>query len=116
MLRVKRIVFTLVFFFLLFPAQAAYNFSEWPRADDAREFARLDTKLPAVMSYFSQHSQTDLAQLYRQAFGTPQQERSRYGQLELQFKQSPHHVRIIISTQQQWQQVDTIITLEPSSL
>jgi hypothetical protein len=110
----KYTLLTLVFFFAVLPTHAAIDFSEWPKAEDAREFARLDDKLPAILSYFSRQDQAELAQLYRQAFGTPARETSRYGQLELQFIQPPHQIRIIISSQQDWQQVDLMV-LAPES-
>lgn len=105
----KYTLLTLVFFFATLPAHAAIDFSEWPQAEDAREFARLDDKLPAILSYFSKHDQAELAQLYRQAFGSPAYETSRYGQLEMHFIQAPNRVRVIISSQQDWQQVDLMV-------
>ncbi|MCH8536575.1 MAG: hypothetical protein LAT66_02275 [Alkalimonas sp.] len=106
---IKHTLCSLAFLCATLPAQAAIDFTDWPMADDAREFARLDDKLPAILSYFSQHSQAELAQLYRQAFGSPAQEASRYGQLELLFIQPSERIRVVISSQQQWQQVDVMV-------
>ena len=109
MSKMKSTLLSLAFLFTWLPAQAAIDFNHWPKADDAREFARLDDKLPAILSYFSRQNQDELAQLYRQAFGAPAQELSRYGQLELHFIQPPHRIRVIISSQQEWQQVDLMV-------
>lgn len=114
MSKMKYALLTAVFFFATQPAYATIDFSKWPQANDAREFARLDDKLPAILSYFSQHDQAELAQLYRQAFGSPTYETTRYGQLEMQFIQATHRIRVIISSQQDWQQVDLMV-LAPES-
>ncbi|SEA93128.1 hypothetical protein SAMN04488051_10952 [Alkalimonas amylolytica] len=89
--------------------QAAVNFEQWQTPQDAREFARLDNKLPAVLSYFSQQSQQQLQQFYQQQLGEPTEQRQRYGQLELHYAQTQQRIRIIISEQQQWRQVDIMV-------
>lgn len=109
MAQIKHTICSLALLWATLPAQAAIDFTDWPKADDAREFARLDDKLPAILSYFSQYSQAELAELYRQAFGAPANESSRYGQLELLFIQPSERIRVVISSQQQWQQVDLMV-------
>lgn len=89
--------------------QAAVDFERWHQPEDAREFVRLDDKLPAVLSYFSQQSQQQLQQLYREQFGEPTEQRQRYGQVELLYSQSQQRIRIIISEQRQWRQVDMMV-------
>lgn len=90
-------------------ASAAVDFEQWPRPQDAREFARLDDKLPAVLTYFSRQSQQQLQQFYLDALGAPAEQKSRYGQLELVYVQAEQQIRLIISEQQDWRQVDMMV-------
>lgn len=101
---------------LILPASiafAAVDFNQWPKPADAREFTRLDDKLPAVLSYFSRESQQQIKQLYLEQLGQPLTERNRYGQLELHYHSSGQHgeqvLRIIISEQRDWRQVDLMV-------
>lgn len=104
-----KLALSFVVLFATAGVQAAVNFDQWQKPQDAREFARLDDKLPAILSYFSQQSQQQLQQFYREQLGEPTQQRQRYGQLELHYHQSQQQIRVIISEQQQWRQVDMMV-------
>ncbi len=90
-------------------SSAANNFFHIPLASDAREFARLDNKLPAVLSYFSQQSELELHDFYVQRLGQPLSEQSLYGRQHLYFNVNGQQVRILISSRDDWRQVDIMV-------
>lgn len=90
-------------------ASLANNFFDVPLYADAREFARLDQKMPAVLSYFSQQTPSGLRDFYISQLGEPSSEQLLYGRLSLHFNVNNQQVRIIISSQQNWQQVDIMV-------
>lgn len=87
----------------------ANNFFDVPLYNDAREFARLDQKMPAVLSYFSQQTQSGLRDFYISELGEPLSEQLLYGRLSLHFNVNNQQVRVMISTQNNWQQVDIMV-------
>ena len=88
---------------------AAEEFYQIPLVNDAREFARLDQKLPAVLSYFSQLSETELRDFYLQQLGQPDNEQILYGRQHLYFTLNGQKVRIHISSRDDWRQVDIMV-------
>lgn len=87
----------------------ANDFYQVPVPADAREFARLDSKMPAVMSFFSQQSETALRDFYIQRLGTPNSEQTLYGREHLYFTVNGQQVRILISSRDDWRQVDIMV-------
>lgn len=87
----------------------AADFYQVPLPADAREFARLDAKLPAVMSYFSQQSMSSLQQYYQQQLGAPRNSQMVHGRLNLYYSVNQRSVRILISEQHDWRQVDIMV-------
>ncbi|CAM3711756.1 hypothetical protein [Rheinheimera salexigens] len=87
----------------------AADFYQVPLASDAREFARLDSKLPAVLSYFSQQSMPALRQYYLQHLGEPVKTEAIYGRENLYFQVDGHQVRILLSERNDWRQVDIMV-------
>lgn len=87
----------------------AADFYQIPLPADAREFARLDTKLPAVLSYFSQRSIEDLRDFYLQQLGEPTSESLQYGRTQLYFNVNNRNIRIMLSSREDWQQVDIMV-------
>jgi hypothetical protein len=85
------------------------DFYQVPIPADAREFARLDSKLPAVMSFFSQQSEMALRDFYIQQLGKPNAETKQYGRAQLYFSVGGQQVRILISSRNDWQQVDIMV-------
>ncbi|WP_215396406.1 hypothetical protein [Rheinheimera oceanensis] len=88
---------------------AAKDFYQIPLPEDAREFARLDNKLPAVLSYFSQQSNTALRDFYIQQLGQPNSSQTRYGRDHLYFTLNGNQVRVLISSRDNWRQVDVMV-------
>ena len=90
-------------------SSVANDFFHVPLAADAREFARLDSKLPAVLSYFSQQTEQQLRDFYIQHLGEPLSEQNVYGRQHLYFRLNGQQVRILISGQADWRQVDIML-------
>lgn len=80
-----------------------------PVSSDAREFARLETKLPAVLGYFSQQPIATLRQFYIDQFGSPAKEQRFSKGLQLYFQHEQQQIRVILSQQKQWSQVDIML-------
>lgn len=87
----------------------ANDFFQVPVPSDAKEFARLDSKMPAVLSYFSQQSAIALRDFYVQQLGEPQSEQTVFGREQLYFNVNGQQVRIMISSRDDWQQVDIMV-------
>lgn len=87
----------------------AKDFYQVPIADDAREFARLDKKMPAVLSYFSQQSMTALHDFYVQQLGQPNNAQTLYGRENLYFSVGGNQVRVLLSERNDWRQVDIMV-------
>lgn len=88
---------------------AAVSFYQVPLSADAREFARLENKLPAVLSYFSKQSMPELQGFYRQQLGEPDNSVVVHGRLNLYYRVNQQQVRILISEQNDWRQVDIMV-------
>ncbi|SNY55383.1 hypothetical protein SAMN06297280_2855 [Arsukibacterium tuosuense] len=87
----------------------ADSFYQVPLTNDAREFARLENKLPAVLSYFSRQSLAELQDFYRQQLGEPDNSAMVDGRLNLYYRVNQQQVRILISEQNDWRQVDIMV-------
>ncbi|MBU1308272.1 MAG: hypothetical protein KKE30_01905 [Gammaproteobacteria bacterium] len=90
-------------------SSVANDFFQIPLAADAREFARLDSKMPAVLSYFSQQTEQELRDFYIQRLGEPTNEQSQYGRQNLYFQVNGRQVRILLSSRDDWRQVDIML-------
>lgn len=90
-------------------SSVANDFFKIPLAADAREFARLDNKMPAVLSYFSQQTEQQLRDFYIQHLGEPTSEHSLHSRKHLYFNVDGRQVRILISSQNAWRQVDIML-------
>lgn len=87
----------------------ANDFYQIPLPADAREFARLDNKMPAVLSFFSQQSESALRDYYIQQLGQPNTAQVVYGREQLYFTVNGNQVRILISSRDDWRQVDIMV-------
>lgn len=87
----------------------ADSFYQVPLTDDAREFARLENKLPAVLSFFSRQSVSQLQDFYRQQLGEPDNSVMVHGRLNLYYRVNQQQVRILISEQNDWRQIDIMV-------
>lgn len=90
-------------------ASHAKDFYQVPVPADVREFARLDSKFPAVLSFYTQLSAAELHEFYLQQLGQPAREQTHYGRQQLYFTVNAHQVRIMISSRNNWQQVDIMV-------
>lgn len=91
------------------PSLIAADFFQIPLAEDAREFARLEQKLPAVLSYYSQLSQAELTEFYLQRLGQPDNQQEVFGRQQLYYSLNNQSVRIYISSRDNWSQVDIMV-------
>lgn len=87
----------------------ANDFYQIPVPADAREFARLDNKMPAVLSFFSQQSESALRDYYMQQLGQPDMTQQNYGREQLYYTVNGNRVRILISSRDDWRQVDIMV-------
>ncbi|MDX1676882.1 hypothetical protein [Arsukibacterium sp.] len=87
----------------------ANNFYQVPLTADAKEFARLENKLPAVLSYFSRLSVAELQDFYRQQLGEPDNSMVVHGRVNLYYQLNQQQVRILISEQNDWRQIDIMV-------
>ncbi|MAD77242.1 MAG: hypothetical protein CML20_21095 [Rheinheimera sp.] len=88
---------------------SADSFYQVPLTADAREFARLENKLPAVLSYFSRQSMAELQDFYRQQLGEPDNSAMVHNRLNLYYRVDQQQVRILISEQNDWRQIDIMV-------
>jgi len=79
--------------------------------ENAKVFAQFDQEIPAVISYFTIHSEIEIISFYSNIYGKPLSNEYKRERLELTFVDSLHHIRMIISQQDNVRQVDILITL-----
>lgn len=91
------------------PHSIANDFYQIPIPADAKEFARLDNKMPAVLSFFSKQSESALHDYYIQQLGQPDSTQVNYGREHLYFSVNGKRVRILISSRDDWRQVDIMV-------
>ena len=104
------VVLSVAFTLLAFSAKSnANDFYQIPLPADAQEFARLDNKMPAVLSFFSQQSESALRDYFIQQLGQPRMTQQHYGREHLYFTVSGNRVRILISSRDDWRQVDIMV-------
>lgn len=108
-MRLAVIVSTAVLLGCLSTSSYANDFFQVPVPADAKEFARLDSKMPAVLSYFTQQSTVALRDFYIQQLGEPQSEQTVFGREQLYFNVNGQQVRIMLSSRDDWQQVDIMV-------
>lgn len=76
---------------------------------DAREQARLEQKLPAVLHYYSRLSAAELASFYQQQLGQATQQKQHPQQLQLYFQRNGEQIRLVIAEQQGWRDVSLMV-------
>jgi len=79
--------------------------------DNAKVFAQFDQEIPAVIGYFTTHSEVDIIGFYSNIYGKPLNNEYKRERLELTFVSDLHNIRIIISQQDNVRQVDILKTL-----
>ncbi|WP_445426354.1 hypothetical protein [Alishewanella sp. HL-SH06] len=88
---------------------AAPAFQQIPLPDDAQEMARLETKMPAVLHYFSQQTQQDLLLFYITALGEPNQQKTLATQKQLYFFREQQQIRVVIAERNGWREVSVMV-------
>lgn len=77
--------------------------------DSATIFADFRDELPAVVNYYTKHSEADIINFYQKAYGEPLSQERKRGRLLLKYQHGDNKVRVIISTQNNRHQVDVIV-------
>lgn len=80
------------------------------KLDDARVFAEFTDELPAVVNYYTKASKQEIIDFYKSSYGEIISEEMKRKRLTLKFLYQEKHIRVVISTQNNMQQVDVIVT------
>ena len=80
-----------------------------PVLEDAQIFAEFSDALPAVINYFTQSTEAQVIDFYRQAFGEQKSQERKRGRLTLKYQEGEEAMRVVISQQNKKRQVDVII-------
>lgn len=76
---------------------------------DAREQARLEQKLPAVLHYYSRMSATELVNFYQQQLGQPTQQKQYQQHTLLYFQRNDEQIRLVVAEQQGWRDISLMV-------
>jgi hypothetical protein len=77
---------------------------------DARVFAQYDEEIPAVINYYTKKSEQNVIDFYRGKYGSPSFSQRLKGRLTQKFMHDGKHFRVVISQQDNYRQVDVIVT------
>lgn len=77
---------------------------------DARIFAKFDTEIPAVVNYFTKKSEQNVIDFYRGKYGKPSSSKRLKGRLTQKFSHNDQYIRVVISQQDNFRQVDVMVT------
>jgi hypothetical protein len=77
--------------------------------DDALVFADFSDELPAVINYFTAHSEQEILDFYQGLYGEPNSSEIKRGRLTLHFSFQQHAYRVVISQQNKKRQVDVLV-------
>lgn len=78
--------------------------------EDAKVFAQFDDKIPAVVNYFTKNNENDIVAFYEKQYGQSILSERRKGRLEKSFTKDSYNIKIIISEQNNFRQVDILVT------
>lgn len=78
--------------------------------EDAKVFAEHSESYPKSINYFSQQSEAELIDFYQALWGEAISSSRKRGRLTLSFTQESQQLRVIISPQNNRQQVDILVT------
>lgn len=76
---------------------------------NAQIFASFTDELPAVLNYFTVSSQQDIIMFYKKHYGDVLSQELKRKRLTLKFNHNQHNIRVVISAQNQKQQVDVLV-------
>jgi len=77
---------------------------------DARIFAQYDSEIPAVVNYFTSKSEQNVIDFYRSKYGIPTSSNRLKGRLTQKFNHGNNYIRVVISQQDNFRQVDVMVT------
>lgn len=78
--------------------------------EDARVFAQFDDETPAVVNYFTKNNETNIVAFYEEKYGQSISSERNRGRLEKAFIKDGYNIKVIISEQNKFRQVDVLIT------
>jgi hypothetical protein len=81
-----------------------------PLIQDAIIFANFDDELPAIVNYYTFSTEGSIIKFYTDAFGEPTTKEKKRGRLSLNYQKNEQLIIVIISPQNNKQQVDVIVT------
>ncbi|TLU67520.1 hypothetical protein FE810_00780 [Thalassotalea litorea] len=82
-----------------------------PLTNDAKVFSRYDDDYPAILTFFSQLSESEIKSFYDDELGEPLSAKTVYGRLELKYAQNDKSYRVIIdSLQENHREVDVLVS------
>ncbi|GAA6204470.1 hypothetical protein [Thalassotalea sp. SU-HH00458] len=110
----KHFIMILMSFLLCLPsiesqAQEANSNYAIPFMDDAKIFAQFTHELPAVMNYFTAHTEQEIIAFYESNFGKATSSELKRERLTLYFTHHDKQLRVIISQQDKKNQVDILL-------
>ncbi|XPF95624.1 hypothetical protein ACM9HF_06315 [Colwellia sp. RE-S-Sl-9] len=78
--------------------------------NDAKIFAQFDDEVPAVINYFTKNNETSIVDFYEENYGQAISSSRKKGRLEKSFIKDNYNIKIIISEQDNFRQVDVLVT------
>jgi hypothetical protein len=105
------IIMTLLLSSILNESNANQNDEKYPipHLDDAKVFAQFTDELPAVINYFTAHSEQEIINFYQEKFGEASSSEMKRGRLTLYFNHNDKQLRVVISKQSNKNQVDILL-------
>jgi hypothetical protein len=106
--QVLLIIFSLI---LCFSSNAKPNDQGYPipYPEDAKVFAEFTDKLPAVLNYFTDHTEQEVIDFYQEKYGKVNSREIKRGRLTLYFSHNEKQLRVIISPQSKKLQIDVFL-------
>ena len=80
-----------------------------PMMENAQVFADFTDGTPAVLNYFTSATETQVIDFYQEQYGDAVSQERKRGRLTLSYQQETHHIRVVISQQNNKRQVDVIV-------
>jgi len=78
--------------------------------ENAKVFARFDDKIPAVVNYFTKDNEQTIVAFYDDKYGKAASSERIKDRLEMSYVNNNYRVKIIISEQNNFRQVDMLVT------
>ena len=93
----------------LFATPISYAQTDIPILEKSKVFADFRDELPAVINFYTKQSEDDVVNFYQKAYGEPVSQQRKRGRLVLKYRHKDKNIRVIVSKQNQYQQVDIIV-------